>query len=86
MKTEDLAIIATDVGKRFRRYGEDRAWTFQELAVKGFRGLRSQSIWGLRNVNFSVEQGRMLGIIGRTGSGKSTLLRLLAGISAPGCS
>ena len=84
MKTEDRpAIIATDVGKRFRRYGEDRAWTFQELAVKGFRGLRSQSIWGLRNVSFSVEQGRMLGIIGRNGSGKSTLLRLLAGISAP---
>jgi lipopolysaccharide transport system ATP-binding protein len=84
MKTEDRpAIVATDVGKRFRRYGEDRAWTFQELAVKGLRGLRSQSIWGLRNVSFSVEQGRTLGVIGRNGSGKSTLLRLLAGISAP---
>jgi lipopolysaccharide transport system ATP-binding protein len=83
MKSEDRpAIIATDVGKRYRRYG-DRAWTFQELVVKGLRGLRSEPLWGLRNVSFSVEPGQTLGVIGCNGSGKSTLLRLLAGISKP---
>lgn len=37
----------------------------------------------IKQVSFSVEKGRILGIIGRNGSGKSTLLRAIAGIFAP---
>jgi lipopolysaccharide transport system ATP-binding protein len=84
MKSDtEPAIIATGIGKRFRRYPGDRVWTFQELLVNGFRGFRSESFWGLRDVSFSVERGRTLGIIGRNGAGKSTLLRLLGGIGVP---
>ena len=90
----DLAVEVIDLGKRYRvGLGADYTTLREHLSMIFARGragrgeTQAREMWALQDVNFSMQQGDVLGIIGRNGAGKSTLLKILARITEPstGC-
>jgi len=85
------AIAVEGLSKRYR-IGQFRAayGTLRDSVARGVKRLSSghiheprAEIWALDDISFRVEEGEVLGVIGRNGAGKSTLLKLLTRITSP---
>lgn len=74
-------IIVRDLGKKYKRYSN--RWTRLIEWVTFGRYQSHESTWILRNLNFEIQKGDSLGIIGVNGAGKSTLLKLLTKTANP---
>lgn len=87
-------IKVENVGKRYQIGGLDAGYaTFREFLagamvmplkrLGGSRRSSQETIWALQDINFQVEQGEVVGLIGHNGTGKSTLLKILSRITIP---
>ena len=92
----DVAIRVEHLGKRYRigaRYKQtkNKFKSLSNLVMSPFGYLHStlrgpsdeETLWALKDVSFEMQEGQVLGIVGRNGAGKSTFLKILSRITEP---
>lgn len=66
--------------------GIEKNFSMKQAFVDFFSGKKkkkAEEFWALKNINFDVEKGEVVGLIGSNGAGKSTLLKVVSGVMKP---
>lgn len=88
----NLAVRVEDIGKQYSIFSESSRYiTLREKIVETIKSpvktllhpAGSEKFWALRHVDFSLDHGQVLGVIGKNGAGKSTLLKILSRVVEP---
>ena len=75
------AIVVEHLSKSFNMYNSPTDKLLEALSIS--HKVRHTEFHALTDINFEVEKGEIVGIVGRNGAGKSTLLKLITGILEP---
>ena len=79
----EIAIQVMGLSKMFH-IGGNTSMTLRGTIGNVFKwGNKKREFWALDDVNFEIEKGEAVGIIGQNGAGKSTLLKILSKITYP---
>lgn len=81
-------IEVENLSKKYILRSGHRKLTMRDVVIGAFDFLKKNNekqkvLWALKNINFDVEEGEIVGLIGNNGAGKSTLLKILSRIIKP---
>ncbi len=81
---DNIAIKVTGLGKKYT-IGKEKDSSLRSTLAGAFKSSaqKGKDFWALKDVNFEIKKGEVVGIIGKNGAGKSTLLKVLSQITKP---